>query len=159
MERELREKAYRYLAIFGLHEKSTLAELNQSYRTLAKLYHPDVNRDVRSEERMIIINEGYYFLRDVIEKGLLGDISQEPLLSGDKDPYYRQYKRGFQILQTAFDDYFGEGDKQFEGKFEMLAERLRRAKQEFSLLVTGMPYNQWVDDAIEKIHSINKWIE
>ncbi len=159
MERELREKARRYLAIFGLYETSTLTELNQSYRTLAKLYHPDVNRDVHSDERMIIINEGYTFLRDAIEKGLLGDISQEPLLSGDTDPCYRQYKRGFQILQTAFDDYFGDGDKQFEGKFELLAERLRRAKQEFSFLVTGMPYNQWVDDAIEKIHSINKWIE
>lgn len=160
MENSLKEKIYRYLNLFGLREGFSIEELNSTYRTLAKLNHPDITGD-RNDERMVLINEGYRVLKEAHHQGVLGDLLGEHLdVRGEGDTFYLQYKKGFQILQRAFDDYYGEGeDKGFEGKLDLLRKRLLNAKIEFSRLVTDMPYNQWVDDAIDKISSINKWIE
>jgi len=62
--RENEDKKRRFLRLFGLTEYFSAEELSGAYRTLAKLNHPDVSRDVSSEMRMAIINEGYRFLRD-----------------------------------------------------------------------------------------------
>lgn len=159
MENSLKGKIYRYLNLFGLRKSFSIEELNSTYRTLAKLNHPDITGD-RNDERMVLINEGYRVLKEAHHQGL-GDLLGEHLeVRVEEDTFYLQYKKGFQILQRAFDDYYGEGeDKGFEGKLDLLRERLLNAKIEFSRLVTDMPYNQWVDDAIDKISSINKWIE
>ncbi len=160
MDKSLRNKIYRYLNLFGLKKGFSVEELNSSYRTLAKLNHPDITGDV-DDERMVFINEGYRVLKEALHQGMLDDLLSEHLsLEGGEDSFYVQYKKGFQILQRAFDDYYGEGDdKGLEGKLDRLRERLLNAKKEFSMLVNDMPYNQWVDDAIDKICSINKWIE
>jgi curved DNA-binding protein CbpA len=160
MDISLREEIYRYLNLFGLREGFSIEELNSAYRTLAKLNHPDVTGD-KDDERMVLINEGYRVLKEALHQGVLDDLLGEHLdLRIEEDAFYLQYKKGFQILQRAFDDYYGEGeDKGFEGKLDLLRKRLLNAKIEFSRLVIDMPYNQWVDDAIDKISSINKWIE
>ena len=150
-----------YLTLFGLTEAFSFEELNRSYRTIAKLNHPDLNRDADAESKMVYINEGYRLLKDFQKEH--GSISAEgPALNHKEkveDIYYKQYKKGFQILQNAFDRYFGEvEDKSDEGRLNILKERLNSAKREFSRLVTELPYNQWVDDAIDKISSINKWL-
>ena len=150
-----------YMILFGLNRFSTIKELNGSYRTLAKLYHPDINRDEDSDVRMKTINEGFRVLSDFFREregtdSNIGDFTGEK----EVDICYNQYKKGFQILQHAFDNYYGDGeDKSKTGKLKFLNERLRFAKTEFAKLVNELPYNQWVDDAIDKIHSINKWLE
>lgn len=149
------ERRERFLQLFGLRSDYSAEELAASYRTLAKLNHPDLNRDITSDMRMVIVNEGYEFLKAQFEL----PIDEAARARRTDDPYYREYKSAFEILRLAFDDYFGEGeDKSRVGDLAVLRERLSLAKRGFSRLVTGLPYNPWVDDAIDKINSINKWL-
>ncbi len=149
------ERRERFLQLFGLRGDYGAGELAAAYRTLAKLNHPDLNRDVTSDMRMVIVNEGYELLKAQLD-------SPAGEVTGAKKPddvFYQEYKIAFEILRLAFDDYFGEGeDKTRVGDLTILRERLSLAKRGFSRLVTELPYNPWVDDAIDKINSINKWL-
>jgi tetratricopeptide (TPR) repeat protein len=54
------EESYRLL---GLTVDATLEEVKQSYRRLARKYHPDVNpQDLKSHDKFIEINQAYNFL-------------------------------------------------------------------------------------------------
>ena len=160
-----REKIGDYLSLFGLREDFTLEELNTSYRVLAKLNHPDLNKDPNSQQRMTSINEVYHFLKEAYVKGeleYLHDIKRKEQDRDSKaeDIFYNQYKKGFLILKSAFEDYFGETeDKSAVENDEVLKRELLRAKIEFATLINDLPYNQWVNDAIDKINSINKWLD
>jgi curved DNA-binding protein CbpA len=154
------KKTGKFIVLFGLGPNFTLEELNGSYRMLAKLNHPDVNRDMEAEMRMVIVNEGYEFLKRLITSGGLAeeinDLSAEHIYKEDK--IYLQYKKAFTSLKNAFDGYFGLTDKLIEGKLDLLREKLSAAKDEFSMVINDYPYNEWVDDSIDKINSINKWL-
>ena len=58
------DKSRRYLALFGLPWNFTQEDLQSAYRTLAKLNHPDIHRDATAQMRMVILNDGYAFLKD-----------------------------------------------------------------------------------------------
>lgn len=159
-----REKFNKYLILFGLRDNFTYHELSASFRVLAKLNHPDLNRDDSSDNRMSMINEGYDFLKKALDKGLndfrISDNIREDKIKKAEDIIYTQYKKAFVILQNALDDYFGEGEnKKNQGDEYLLRHNLYRAKIEFAVLVNDLPYNHWIDDAIDKISSINKWLE
>lgn len=150
------EKKRRYLLLFGLSGDFDAEELRSAYRALAKLNHPDVASDAGAGMRMVIINEGYRFLREA------GEGFQLPAEPGEKDedPCYEQYRRAFRSMASAFDEYFGEGGRKGRvGDLEALRGRLREAKTQFAVLVDEMDYNPYVDDAIDRIASINKWLE
>lgn len=153
------EKYSEYLTLFGLKDNYDLYELSASYRTLAKLNHPDLIKDRSSGERMSLINEAYAFLKDILASGEAGLQQNEDRKIKREDPFYNQYKKGFDILKNAFEDYFGEGPVKKNFRDEaVLREQLKLAKSEFSKVVNDLPYNEWVNDAIDKISSINKWL-
>ncbi len=149
------DKKDRLLHLFGLREDFTAEELAGAYRMLAKLNHPDLNRDTASEMRMVIINDGYAFLREYVK-------TRPPVAAGnakEEDLPYLLYRNAFMVLKNAFDDYFGElEDRSLVGNISTLRERLMLAKKDFWRLVNELPYSPWVDDAIDKISSINKWL-
>ncbi len=151
-----------YMSLFGLQGNFTGEDLRHAYRTLAKLNHPDMNKqDTSSQMRMIIINEGYRFLSEILENGELGTFitdENNKEKNEDVDRVYSQYRRGFNILTEAFDRYYGDQKTPDEGDIHVLREKLSMAKNEFARIVTDFPYNQWVDDAIDRINSINKWL-
>lgn len=149
------ERKRRYLLLFGLSEDFDSEELRSAYRVLAKLNHPDVAVDTEAGMRMVIINEGYRFLRELPAH----PTSSSGPLETAGDPCYEQYRRAFKSMASAFDEYFGEGVRKGRvGDLEFLRERLREAKAQFAVLVEGMDYNPYVDDAIDRIASINKWL-
>jgi curved DNA-binding protein CbpA len=154
------EKIGKFIALFGLGPNFSIEELNGSYRVLAKLNHPDINKDIESEMRMVIVNEGYEFLKKLVTSGNfieeIKDFSTTQLNKEDK--IYLQYKKAFTSLKNAFDCYFGLSDKSMEGNLDLLREKLSAAKYEFSIVINDFPYNNWVDDSIDKINSINKWL-
>ncbi|MBN2041837.1 MAG: hypothetical protein JW864_17510 [Spirochaetes bacterium] len=167
-----REKLNTYLLLFGLRENFSLEELSASYRVLAKLNHPDISKEDNSIEAMTEINEGYHFLKEVLSSGALTlqtdnagqRTDRETWQSGGKfspeDIFYNQYKKGFTILKKSFELYYGDNeDKSLAGNVDYLKKELLRAKIEFSTLINDLPYNQWVNDAIDKINSINKWLD
>ena len=160
------EKIKKYLTLFGLRGNFTIEELSASFRVLAKLNHPDVSSDKESGKLMIVINEGYHFLKDSLQNGDIENYFEaihsikEEEKSRVEDIFYNQYKKGFTILKTAFDNYYGDTeDKSMTGKTDLLKTELLRAKIEFAVLINDLPYNQWVNDAIDKINSINKWLD
>ncbi|MFJ4408036.1 DnaJ C-terminal domain-containing protein [Streptomyces sp. NPDC088910] len=53
-----------YYEVLGVRRGADAAEIQQAFRTLARRYHPDVNRDPAAEERFKQINEAYSVLSD-----------------------------------------------------------------------------------------------
>lgn len=53
-----------YYEVLGVPRTADGAEIQQAFRTLARRYHPDVNRDPAAEERFKQINEAYSVLSD-----------------------------------------------------------------------------------------------
>ena len=51
-----------YYRMLGLAPGAPLAEIKRAYRTLAKQYHPDLNKAPDAAERFIEVNEAYEFL-------------------------------------------------------------------------------------------------
>ena len=153
--KESADKLKQYLLIFGLSENYSREELRSAYATLARLNHPDKNPGADSLAKMVIINEAYSFLKNTTsEADKLIEEKSEP------DQSYSIYKSGFSIMKQAFDEYFGETKpKKNAGNRKLLAERLRNAKINFSELVTNFPNSSWTSDAIDKIFSINKWLD
>ncbi|MBN2403029.1 MAG: hypothetical protein JXN64_11600 [Spirochaetes bacterium] len=159
------QKFNKYLTLFGLRANYTLEELSASFRMLAKLNHPDVSKEKDSVQLMALINEGYQFLKDSLANGEMNEYLayRESEKKEDKgrveDIFYDQYKKGFVILKSAFEDYYGDSEnKSGVGKTEQLKKELLRAKIEFAVLINDLPYNVWVNDAIDKINRINKWL-
>jgi curved DNA-binding protein len=53
-----------YYDALGISRDATADQIQQAYRTLARKYHPDVNRDPGAEDRFKEINEAYHVLTD-----------------------------------------------------------------------------------------------
>lgn len=53
-----------HYAILGLSKNATQEEIKKSYRSLAKKYHPDVNKSAEAEEKFKNINAAYEILGD-----------------------------------------------------------------------------------------------
>ncbi|SHN27640.1 DnaJ C-terminal domain-containing protein [Actinacidiphila paucisporea] len=53
-----------YYEVLGVPRSADGSEIQQAFRTLARRYHPDVNRDPAAEERFKQINEAYSVLSD-----------------------------------------------------------------------------------------------
>lgn len=53
-----------YYEVLGVPRTADGAEIQQAFRTLARRYHPDINRDPAAEERFKQINEAYSVLSD-----------------------------------------------------------------------------------------------
>jgi curved DNA-binding protein CbpA len=150
------DKIFRFLALFGLSPGYTDKELHYAYRTLAKLNHPDTSEDPESSMRMVIINEAYSFLKNIPQAELR-------LLAAGKrvppDPAYVYYKTAFEIMSRAFADYFGEGDKSKTDDLAELRKELLLAKNGFAECIHLYPSSRWTPDAIDRIFSINKWLD
>ena len=53
-----------YYEVLGLNKNATIDEIKKSYRSLAKKYHPDINKSADAEEKFKEINEAYEVLSD-----------------------------------------------------------------------------------------------
>jgi len=149
------EKTSRYLTLFGLPNDYSEEDLQRAYRTLAKLNHPDLSDDPESSMRMVIINDGHLFLREYRTR-----ISQTLMIQRKavQDPVYDLYRRAFDIMSNAFNDYYGDGDKSKTANLDILKNELGEAKKEFASLIEKFPSSQWTADAIDRVFSINKWL-
>ncbi len=53
-----------YYDILGVDRNASQEEIQKKYRTLARKYHPDINKEKGAEEKFKEINEAYEVLRD-----------------------------------------------------------------------------------------------
>ncbi len=137
-----------YLRIFGLREPFTEEELGTSYRALAKLSHPDVSDDPAAEMRMMILNEGYEFLKEYI--------SEHPCFENAScaDESYLLYREAVDLIGEGFDGYYGGSIA-----IENLKQFLSDAKEKLSIMIKHYETSDWYSDSIDRICSINKWLD
>ncbi|AAT27971.1 molecular chaperone DnaJ [[Mycoplasma] mobile] len=57
-----------YYEILGLTKSASKDEIKKAYRTLAKTYHPDVNKETNAEEKFKEITEAYEILNDDVKR-------------------------------------------------------------------------------------------
>ena len=53
-----------YYEVLGISKGASDAEIKKAYRSLAKKYHPDVNKEADAEAKFKEINEAYEVLSD-----------------------------------------------------------------------------------------------
>ena len=57
-----------YYEVLGVDKNASADEIKKAYRSLAKKYHPDVNKEPGAEEKFKEINEAYDTLSDDSKK-------------------------------------------------------------------------------------------
>ena len=53
-----------FYEVLGVSREATADQIQQAFRTLARRYHPDVNKDPAAEDRFKAVNEAYHVLSD-----------------------------------------------------------------------------------------------
>ncbi len=150
---ENKDKYLQYVSLFGLSQEFTIDELAKVYRTLAKINHPDVNKSASSEMRMVLINEGYEFLKKNIELFRESDVKIQD------EPDYDKYRSAYDIMKKAFDEYFGYEKSQHRNDKKTLKMELNESKKIFADLINSHPGSKWVADSIDRVFQINLWLD
>jgi len=63
-----------YYAVLGVPRDASADDIKKAYRRLARELHPDVNPDVRTQERFKEITQAYEVLSDRGHRGGLPDL-------------------------------------------------------------------------------------
>lgn len=65
--------------LLGVAYDATTAEIRRIYRSLAKKYHPDINKDEEAESIFKVINQAYAILSDPVKRSLYDEYGEEGL--------------------------------------------------------------------------------
>lgn len=108
-----------YYKILGVDKKASQADIKKAYRSLAKKYHPDKNKDnAAAEEKFKDISEAYEVLGDEEKRKQYDQLGtnwrqfqQGGFNGGGRGQYQRQPGGGFQGTYSGgdFGDMFGGG--------------------------------------------------
>lgn len=91
-----------YYEVLGISKNSDISEIKKAFRTMAKKYHPDVNKEPDAEAKFKEVNEAYEVLSDPEKRAHYDRF-------GHQDP--RQQASGFGGFNGGFADFgdiFGE---------------------------------------------------
>ena len=98
-----------YYQILGIERNATPEQIKQSYRKLARKFHPDVNKEKDAETRFKEIGEAYEVLKDP-EKRQAYDSFGENWQNGDQFKAPPNWNSGFEFHQGGDDDAAGFSD-------------------------------------------------
>ena len=93
-----------YYALLGVARDANADEIKKAYRKLARELHPDVNPDLKSQERFKVITAAYEVLSDP-EKRQMYDLGGDPLSSSGG---FGGFSQGFDF-GDIMDAFFGGG--------------------------------------------------
>ncbi len=100
-----------YYKTLGVDKNASKEEIKRAYKTLAKKYHPDVNKDKDAEHKFKEINEAASVLGDDQKRKLFDQYGENAFKQGSAG----QGQGGFDY--SGFD--FGSGDVNFDEIFDM----------------------------------------
>lgn len=93
-----------YYEVLGVSRTATEVEIKRAFRSQARQYHPDVNREAGSEARFKEINEAYEVLSDDGKRSTYDRFGH----AGVTGAGY-QSSSGFEGFADIFDQFFGAG--------------------------------------------------
>lgn len=109
-----------YFKVLGLAEHATRNDVKRAYRDLAKLWHPDVNKDPKAPAVFILINEAYEFLLDDQRRENFGSARKQTqvdaALRAERELRYQQWvetqrrdarERAAENARSSFDTFVG----------------------------------------------------
>ncbi|MCK5293345.1 MAG: J domain-containing protein, partial [Arcobacteraceae bacterium] len=89
-------------------ENSTPTEIKKAYRSLAKKYHPDMNKDPKAEEKFKEINAAYEVLSDEKKKAQY-DMHGDSMFGGQNFHDFAQGQGGGVDINDILNQMFGGG--------------------------------------------------
>jgi molecular chaperone DnaJ len=118
-----------YYAILGVSQSASESEIKKAYFSLAKQYHPDVNKDPSAKNKFAEISTAYETLGDSEKRktydatGMTGDEQDQAKNAGfDASGFsgfnpFGGFSSGagfgsFQDIFSEFEDFFGQGKKE-----------------------------------------------
>ncbi|MEG0176651.1 molecular chaperone DnaJ [Anaerorhabdus sp.] len=101
-----------YYEVLGLQKGASDAEIKKAYRTLAKKYHPDMNKEADAEARFKEINEAYEVLSDPQKKASYDQFGHAGMEGAG---FGGAGGAGFDDLNDIFGSFFGGGFGGFGG--------------------------------------------
>ena len=104
-----------YYEVLGLTKGASQEEIKKAYRTLAKQYHPDVNKEPGAEEKFKEINEAYDTLSDEQKKARYDQFGFDDPMGGAGGSGFSGFSGfgggGFGGFEDIFSSFFGGGSK------------------------------------------------
>ncbi|MCR5230269.1 MAG: molecular chaperone DnaJ [Solobacterium sp.] len=98
-----------YYEVLGISKSATDAEIKKAYRSLAKKYHPDVNKEPGAEEKFKEINEAYEVLSDEQKRKTYDQFGFAGMEGSFGGNYGGFTSGGFDDLNDIFSSFFGGG--------------------------------------------------
>jgi molecular chaperone DnaJ len=101
-----------YYEVLGVARDASSEQIKKAYRTLARQYHPDLNKESDAETRFKEINEAYEVLSDTDKRAMYDRFGHAGLggAAGGFDPFAGGGFGG-DIFSTIFDAFVGQGTR------------------------------------------------
>ncbi|MGB5866362.1 MAG: DnaJ C-terminal domain-containing protein [Arcobacteraceae bacterium] len=99
----------------NVSENATTAEIKKAYRTLAKKYHPDMNKDPKAEEKFKEINAAYEVLGDEKKKAQY-DMHGDDMFGGQNFHDFAQGQGAGVDINDILRQMFGQQGGGFGGQ-------------------------------------------
>jgi len=100
-----------YYEILGVEKTANQEKIKSAFRTLARKYHPDVNKESDAEERFKEINEAFMVLSDEEKRSVYDRFGHEGLRSAGGMPDWNTIDP-FEIFEQFFGGFGGFSTRQ-----------------------------------------------
>ncbi|MGM9971277.1 MAG: molecular chaperone DnaJ [Anaeroplasmataceae bacterium] len=105
-----------YYEVLGVSKTASADEIKKAYRSLAKKYHPDINKEPGAEEKFKEINEAYEVLSDEQKRSNYDQFGfADPNQGFGGASGFGGFSSGFGGFEDIFSSFFGGGGSRQRG--------------------------------------------